>query len=251
MKKMLKAQIATCWGGLTATIMASTLLAAPVWALQKTAPEMLEYRVHYGLITAGTAKMAYTPSTDAKSYALTITVRDSTVLIDLNNRYTMQGKHTPQAFTSSSYHAVQKENSYRADKVVVFDSARKQMRYTNRRDANDKAPPQKWNGRTRDVFSQLYAMRLEGLAPLKSTRRIEVMGVKKPFTLVQSAATAVPKTTNQWQVLLQEEENGKLSKETWRITVREEADKTLTPIKIQAQTRFGTFSAVLKEPTKK
>lgn len=251
MKKMSKAKIIALRGCLAATLLGGALLALPALALNKTQPEVLEYRVHYGLINAGTAKMVYTPSSDAKRYTLEITVRDSTVLIDLNNRYSMQGTHTPQVFTSSSYHALQKENNYRADKVVVFDTARKQMRYTNRRDANDKVAPQTWDGRTRDVFAQLYAMRLEGIAPLKTARRVQVMGVKRPFTLVQSAAVAVSKTNNQWQVQLQAEENGKLSKDTWRITVREETDKTLTPIKILAQTRFGTFAAALKEPTVK
>jgi hypothetical protein len=237
-------------GGLTATALCLSLWAQPLWALQKNQPEMLEYRVHYGLIHAGTAKMRYTPVAEGKGYGLNITVRDSTILIDLHNHYTMQGQHKPQAFTSSSYHAVQQENDYRADKVVVFDSTRKHMRYTNRRDASDAVAPQRWDGKMRDVFSQLYAMRLEGLAPLKKTRRVQVMGVKRPFTLVQGAAVAVPKTSNQWHILLQAEEDGKLSRDSWRITVREEADKTLTPIKIQAQTRFGTFSAVLKEPAR-
>jgi Protein of unknown function (DUF3108) len=244
----MKKYFAPLGGGLAATAVWA-VIGVPVWALSLNAPETLSYRVHYGLINAGTATMTYTPS--GAGYGLNIGVRDSTILIDLNNQYSMQGTHKPQPFTSSSYHAVQKENDYRADKVVVFDAARKQLRYTNRRDANDTVAPQKWDGRMRDVFSQLYAMRREGLAPLKQARRVPVMGVKRPFTLVQSVAVAVPNTTNQWHVLLQAEENGKLSRDTWRITLREEADKTITPIKIQAQTRFGTFSAVLKEPTPK
>jgi Protein of unknown function (DUF3108) len=244
----MKKFFAPLYGGLAATAMA-VAVSTSAWAFSLNTPESLTYRVHYGLIHAGNATMTYVPS--AKGYTLNIGVRDSTVLIDLNNRYTMQGTHKPQPFTSSSYHAVQKENDYRADKVVVFDAGRKHMRYTNRRDANDTVAPQKWDGKMRDVFAQLYAMRTEGLAPLKKARRVAVMGVKEPFTLVQSAAVAVPNTTNQWQVKLQAEEDGKLSRDTWRITVREEADKSLTPVKIQAQTRFGTFSAALKEPTAK
>lgn len=246
----MKRNFAAVRGGLMVTALMLASAVHPIWAFDKTKPEVLEYRVYYGLISAGNARMVYTPNPNGKSYALDVGVKDSTFLIDLENRYSMLGNHAAQPFTSATYHAMQHENDYRADKVLVFDKTKKHMRYTNRRDASDVVASLPWNGRTRDVFSQLYAMRLEGLSPLKTPRRIAVMGVKRPFTLVQSAAKPVEGEKGLWQVVLQAEEEGKLSRDSWRIAVREEADKTLTPIKIQAQTRFGTFSAALKQSSK-
>jgi hypothetical protein len=261
MKKCIKQQLSRYWGGthITAGAAMGAAIAlfsgAPAYAFNPSATEVLSYRISYGPLNAGKATLTYYPTSGTVPYSIEVAVKDSTSLIDFSSRYFMQGRHTPQPFTSATYHARQQENDYRADKLVVFDGNKKQITYTNNRDASDKAPPVKWDGQLRDVFSQLYALRLGGMAPLMRGQELNVMGTKRPFTLLQMAPIKVasaehknaPKARPQWRlVLVEREENGSLGKERWIITVREETDKTLTPLRIEAQTKFGTFTAALR-----
>lgn len=228
------------------------VVTAPL-AFQLSQTEVLNYRVAWGPITVGKASLAYTPPTSARGdYGIQVLLNDSSNLVNLNSSYQMAGRHSPRPFTSARYHAQQQENDYRADKVVVFNSAARTITYTNQRDASDTTPPITWDGRLRDVFSQLYAMRIGGLAVLQPGQELSVMGTKRPFTLVQSALVALPiakgKAPLYRVVLRTRKEDGSLHRDRWQITLRQEADGTLTPIVIEAGTRFGTFTATLRGP---
>ena len=238
------------WCGIVATV-AGIVLPALALAWQPSQAETLNYRVYWGPLTVGKATLAYHTVSGSAPYSLSVVMKDSTALVDFNSRWSITGTHAPKLFTPHRYHALQKENDYRADKTVMFDAATKTIGYTNARDANDKVAPLAWDGTMRDVFSQLYALRLGGMAPLKQGQEMQVMGTKRPFTLVQMAPTALPKAKSTdaqlWRVpLFYREEGSKIGKERWQITVREEADGSLLPVRLEAQTKFGVFSAVLK-----
>lgn len=222
--------------------------ATPVQAWQLSQTEVLNYRVTWGPLTMGKASLAYSPN--GQGYGLDVRLKDSSSLLDLQSRYTVQGRHMPKPFTSGLYHARQQENDYRADKVVTFDGTKRQITYTNNLDASDKAAPTAWNGQLRDVFSQLYAMRRQTLAAYSKPQELQVMGTKRPFMLVQSAAQILPQAKNERPrarvTLRSRKDDGSLAKDVWQITLREELDGTLTPVVVQAQTRFGTFVATLK-----
>lgn len=219
---------------------------AQAWQLSQT--EVLNYRVTWGPLTMGKASLAYSPN--SQGYGLEIRLKDSSSLINLQSLYTVQGRHVPKPFTSGLYHARQQENDYRADKVVTFDGAKRRITYTNNLDASDQAASTPWDGQLRDVFSQLYAMRRQTLAAYSKLQELQVMGTKRPFTLVQGAAQSFPQAKNERPqariTLRSRKEDGRLAKDVWQITLREELDGTLTPIVVQAQTRFGTFVATLK-----
>ena len=238
------------WCGIVATV-AGVALPVLAFAWQPNQPETLNYRVYWGPLNVGKATLAYHAVSGSAPYSITVAMKDSTALVDFDSRWSITGTHASKPFIPQRYHALQKENDYRADKMVVFDAAKKTISYTNARDANDKIPPLAWDGTRRDVFSQLYHLRLGGLAPLKHGQEVKVMGTKRPITLVQMAPTALPKAKSAdaqlWRIpLFYREEGGKIGKERWQITVREEADQSLTPVKLEAQTKFGVFSAVLK-----
>lgn len=230
---------ATLWG-------LAYLPVAQAWQLSQT--EVLNYRVTWGPLTMGKASLAYSPT--AQGYALEIRLKDSSSLINLQSLYTVQGGHVPQPFTSRRYHAQQQENDYRADKVVEFNGTTRRISYINTLDANDKAPPVVWDGKLRDVFSQLYAMRRQPLSAYAKPQELQVMGTKRPFTLLQGAAQPLPQAKGERPrarvTLRNRKEDGSLAKDVWQVTLREEADGLLTPVVVQAQTKFGTFTARLK-----
>lgn len=243
--------LAPCAIVATVVALISLSFALPVWAWQPTQAETLAYKVSWGPLQVGKAWLTYSPPPQAGgAYTIQVAMKDNTALIDMDSRWTVLGTHSPAPFTPQSYHAVQKENEYRADKWVVFDAAKKEMRYTNVRNKNDKITPQAWDGQLKDVFSQLYALRLGGLEPLKRGKETQVMGTKHPFTLVQQAPVkltpATPNAPTLWRIpLFSREANGKIGKEKWVVTVREDGG-TLLPVKMEAQTKFGVFVATLR-----
>jgi hypothetical protein len=227
-------------------ILATWVLPAQAWQISQS--EVLNYRVAWGPINVGKASLAYAPT--PQGYQIEVRLKDSSALVELQSVYLVQGRHAPRNFTSALYHAKQRENDYRADKVVRFDGKARQITYTNNLDANDKAAPLAWNGQLRDVFSQLYALRLSTMADLRKGQELQVMGTKRPFTLLQQAplklATAKGERPRYRVTLRSKKEDGSLAKDTWQVTLREETDGTLTPVVVQAQTKFGTFTATLR-----
>ncbi len=234
--------------GLLATVLLAGLAPQPAQAWQISQTEVLRYRVAWGPIGVGNASFAYSPT--PSGYTIEVRLKDNSALVDLQSTYVVQGRHQPRPFTSALYHARQRENDYRADKVVRFDGAKRQIFYTNNLSAADTAPPLRWNGQMRDVFSQLYALRLTPVATLRQGQELQVMGTKRPFTLLQSAPTLLPAQAGQrprYVVQLRSrKEDGTLAKDTWRVTLREEPDASFTPVRIEAQTKFGTFTATLR-----
>jgi hypothetical protein len=242
MKKFIKAGACGIW------VTLGIALVWPAHAWQVSQSEVLNYRVAWGPVNVGKASLAYAPT--PQGYQIEVRLKDSSALVDLQSVYLVQGRHTPKAFTSGRYHAKQRENDYRADKVVRFDGKTRQITYTNNLDASDKADPIAWNGQLRDVFSQLYALRLSSLADLLKGQELQVMGTKRTFTLLQQAPQKLAVGKNERPryrtTLRSKKEDGSLAKDVWVVTLREELDASLTPVLIEAQTKFGTFTATLR-----
>lgn len=233
-----------------------SLFASMAFAWTPLEPETLNFRVSWGPLNVGKATFRYLPPpAPHKPYTITVTARDTSALMEMDNRWEATGIH-PHArkgtfFASRSYHALQKENDYRADKIVTFNTTSKTIVYTNNRDASDVAPPVPWDGNMRDVLSALYDMRTLSANDLATGGTLRVMGPKRPFNLIRSAAISetlilqgIP--TAVWRVSLKTQDiNGKFGKGAWIVKLQQNANM-LTPVQIIAQTAFGTFTATRK-----
>jgi hypothetical protein len=223
-----------------------------------TRGETLRYAVWWGLVQVGEATLTYTPQglpgTATFGYVLDAQVWDTTPLITLRNAWRAQGLHSAKVpFSSRSYSALQQENDYRADKLVTFNPKTRQITYRNRRDATDTVPPLKWQpgkaSSLRDAFSTVYAWRAGSPAALQTSATQQVMGIKRPFKLVRSAAISDTITvrnqavTAQLVTLALTNADHTPSRDLWRFWLS--PDAALTPLKIQAKNSFGTFTAIL------
>lgn len=214
--------------------------------------ESLRYKVSWGPLNVGRAELDYVPQKSSKGleYALRAKVKDESALLDMDDLWQSKGVHGKNAFTPSLYEALQKENSYRADKRVTFDAKDGKILYLNRRDAHDVVEPRVWDGAMRDALSAIYAWRLVEIKELQKSAKVEVMGVKRPFTLMRAPARKEEvmmsnKKVTVWSVDLTTAVDGKLSKDNWTVMLRD--DGKLTPVMVVARTKFGTFRATLKE----
>lgn len=235
----------------------STTLAGPTQG-PLTRGETLSYAVWWGPVQVGEATLTYTPQglpgTATFGYVLDAQVWDTTPLITLRNAWRAQGLHSTKVrFSSRSYSALQQENDYRADKLVTFNPKTRKITYLNRRDATDTMPPLKWQpgkaSSLRDAFSTVYAWRVGSAAALQKPATQQVMGLKRPFKLVRSAAVSSTITVRNQSVnahlvtLALTNDDGTPSRDLWRFWLS--ADAALTPLKIQAKNKFGTFTAIL------
>lgn len=228
--------------------------AGSAWAFDVGQHEVLRYTVQWGFLTAGKADIEYTPGVEKNGltpYVLEVRVQDSSILLDMQDSWRSEGHHSAaRPFVPDRYVVVQHENSYRADKVMTFDAVKKQVTYQNRLHDYDKADPVPWEGMMRDAMSAVYSWRLKGAEALGQADRVEVMGVKRPFTLVKGAAKKEQivlkgKSVEVWSVPFATEVDGKASRDSWVVQLRDDA--VLTPVRIVARNKFGTFRAVLKE----
>jgi hypothetical protein len=216
------------------------------------APEALRYRVGWGPLSVGRVELDYVPQKVAKGteYSLRAHVKDQSALLDMDDVWQSNGNHGKRLFVPVTYEVLQKENSYRADKVMTFDAKEGEIRYLNRRDVHDAVEPLPWDGAMRDALSAVYAWRMLSLEELKKGGKVEVMGVKRPFTLMKAPArrekvVLAGKKVDVWSVDLTTAVGGKISKESWTVKLRD--DGKLTPVVVVARTKFGTFKATLKE----
>lgn len=222
------------------------------FAIDVKTPETLNYRVYWGLLRVGDARITYTPTSN--TYVLRAVVKDSSSLVDLDDSWESRGVHTPKrAFVPSTYHVKQAENSYRADKAMAFDYVAKRVTFTNNLDSSDKAEPmvlQGGNAAARDVLSTVFAWRAGGVDEVQKPARTEVVNLKKLIILQREAGVRTTlKLGNRehkvWRVRLTTIKGDKPAKDSWIVYLRDDAG--LTPLQIIAATKFGTFRATLAE----
>lgn len=230
--------------------LAGTLAPFAVAAFDLGKPENLRYGVYWGPLKAGKATLDYATGPDG-FYSLVVRAKDSIAFLDFNDVWQAEGHHTRALpFVSGVYQAQQRENDYRADKVVVFDAVSKTITYTNRRDSSDKEPVLAWKNNMRDALSAVYAWRLGGVAEIQRGGALDVMGLKRPFTLakqpgVRERVVQNGKEVAVWRVDMTMSVAGKPSKDRWIIRLRDDA--SLVPVEIVAINRFGSFKAILEE----
>lgn len=223
---------------------------SPVLALSLETPEALKYNVYWGFVRVGGAQLSYLPGA-AGEYTLRAVVKDDSSLIDLHDVWESRGVHTAKrAFVPQLYSVKQAENSYRADKTMVFDAKAKKVVFTNKLDAADKAEPLVLS-EARDVLATLYAWRLSGVTDIGHEVATPMVSLKTQLTLKRSKGEKTSiKVGNRdyavWRVQLQVlKDNGKPSKDSWTVYVSQDAD--MKPVQIVASTKFGTFRASLSE----
>lgn len=220
---------------------------APVAALDVAKPEMLNFRVYWGPLRVGDAQLSYAPQ--GKTYSLTASMKDDSALIDLHDTWQSQGQHRGgKVFLPDSYHVVQAENDYRADKTMTFDRKAGKVIYKNNRDASDVAEPLPLEG-ARDVLATVYAWRVAGMTELGQAARVPVVSLKKTMTLHRSAGVRESvrldgRDVPAWRVDMRSETNGKPGKDSWSVYVSDSPE--MVPLKIVAKTKFGTFRALRK-----
>ncbi len=216
-------------------------------ALDLKAAETLRYRLYWGPVAVGDAQLEYVPQGDR--YTLKAEVVDDSSLIELHDVWHTTGRHTAKrAFVPDEYKVVQAENSYRADKSMLFDRKAGKVVYTNRLDASDKGD-EVLVSEARDVLSTVYAWRLATDADVGQAARIPMVSMKREVVLERKAGVKDRvqhggKTVEAWRVEMRVIKNGKPSKDTWTVFVSDDVQRK--PLKIVASTKFGTFNALLK-----
>lgn len=216
-------------------------------ALDMAVAETLRYRLYWGPMAVGDATLTYRPT--GKAYVVSAEVVDDSALIDLHDVWQSRGHHTAaRAFVPDVYKVVQAENSYRADKTMVFDRKAKKVVYTNHIDPNDVAEALPLNG-ARDVLSAVYAWRLAREADVATAASIPMISLKREVVLERKAGVKDrvkigKRRVDVWRVEMRVIKNGKPAKDSWTVYVSDDAARV--PVKIVAKTRFGTFEALLK-----
>ena len=216
-------------------------------AMDVKSAETLRYRLYWGPVAVGDAQLDY--RVDGDRYHIQAEVTDDSSLIDLHDVWEAQGRHTKgRAFVPDVYKVVQAENSYRADKTMVFDRKAGKVVYTNRRDAADTAEALPLN-EARDVLSAVYAWRLVNEADVSKAAQIPMVSMKREVVLerkvgVKDRVQVGGRNVAAWRVEMRVIKNGKPSKDTWTVFVSDDVRRV--PLKIVAKTKFGTFNAILK-----
>jgi hypothetical protein len=231
------------------------LAVAPAWAFDPATGEVLRYQVYWGPLKMGKAQLDYVPQGGAfgkaSGYELTAHVWDESSLLDLDDSWRAVGRHSAKAlFTPSRYEVRQAENSYRADKLLEFNPKTRRITYTNRIDPHDTIAPAVWQAGMKDVLSAIYGWRAAGVAEVRRASHARIMGVKRPLTLAKAAGVHETlrrggKTVAVWRVDITGKPDGKKNSDVW--TVRLSDDAALTPLQIDARTKFGNLRAVLDE----
>lgn len=218
-----------------------------VHALDMRSAETLRYRLYWGPVAVGDARLDY--RAEGARYTVKADVKDDSALIDLHDVWEVEGLHTAKrAFVPEVYTVVQTENSYRAHKTMRFDRKLGEVVYTNHLDASDRGD-EIAVGEARDVLSTVYAWRLIPEAEIVRPARIPMISLKREVVLERKAGVkdrvqVGDRDVDAWRVDMRVIKNGKPAKDTWTVFVS--ADARRIPLKIVAQTKFGTFNALLK-----
>jgi hypothetical protein len=236
------------WLGCTSAALAGEPAPSP-WT---ASPETLTYDVGWGPLPLGRATLAYQP--EGAAYGLTAHVEDSSIFIDLDDTWHAAGK--ANGWASQAYTAKQKENDYRADKRVTFRYGKKGVA------SGGTATYENFIGQepsqtivlpagARDVLSTLYNLRAQGLSALQQPRQVPVMGLKRVGLLDIRPVVVAPGReageTPVWllEMLFDNQNPAKPRTDTWKIWLAD--DGRLTPIKIEAKVKLGTFTARLRK----
>lgn len=206
-------------------------------------PEVLTYNVSWGPLYLGQAALAFTPG-QFESYALEARVRDSSMMVDINDVWRTEGVWREGRWQPRLHHILQEENDYRADKTITFKGNK--ALYRNNRGGEPDLNVDLPDG-ARDALSTLYDLRAQGLVALQQPRTVQVMGVKKAFPLeikpavLEKAQKGKPALLRVDMYAHNPEKN---RMDRWRIWLTNDA--SLTPVRIEARLKIGTLLAVLK-----
>lgn len=222
---------------------------AQAFAFDLTVPETLKYNVSWGPVHVGSAQLEYLPAAKG-AYTLSASVKDASSLIDLDDSWQSLGSHTPtRPFVPQLYSVKQAENSYRADKTMTFDTKTGQVSYLNRIDLSDVVPALKLSD-ARDALATVYAWRIGGLSEVQHAAQMTIVTLKKEVLLQRDAGVRENVILNGrsvpvWKVRMTTIKDGKTAKDSWLAYLTDDAN--LTPVWIVANTKFGSFRAVLTQ----
>ncbi len=219
---------------------------AQAWMQQ---PETLRYDVSLGPVSMGKAVLEYRPDAGGR-YVFGARVKDGVPFLTLDDSWTASGTHAAgKPFQTVTYRAVQRENDYRADKLLTFDRVAKTVVYENFHGREPSMTVPLPVG-LRDILSAVFALRAEGLEAAKVARVRDVIGLKRVFPL--KVAAAVPekvsvggKSVQAYKVVMKAENAAKIRTDTMIVWVL--PDASLKPVRIQALLSFGTLTASLRE----
>lgn len=210
---------------------------ASTWSAPWTeARETLTYNVRWGPVNLGKATLYYINGQKG-AYAIEARVKDEAPFIAIDDRWRAEGQ---KDWTPSIYTATLRENDYHANKRITFKNNSALFQNLSSTTEPDQTIPLKPG--TQDVLSALYGLRASGLDNLKKGRTINVLGLKKPFSIDVKPAV-FEKDTQSWKVEMFALGDKRMDR--WRIWLKNTAD--LTPTRIEARVKLGTFVATLKE----
>lgn len=206
------------------------------------APEDLNYSVSWGPINLGKATLSYTPEANG-GYTVGARVKDSSMWIEIEDEWKARGKVAGGAWLPDVYTAKQQENDYRADKKVTFADGT--ATYQNLISPEPDVVVDLPEG-AKDALSTLYNLRARGPEALKKAHKLPVMGLKQVNML--EIRPAVGEALNGgmptlWRVDMFLTHKGRTDR--WRLWLRN--NDSLTPVKIEASLKLGTFTALLKQ----
>jgi hypothetical protein len=202
------------------------------------AAETWHYRVYWGPWSMGHATVVFNPQ--PRDYSIEAHVKGSLPFFAIDDTWTAEGTVKGGQWRPRSYHVLQAENDYRADKVVEFDYKTHKVTYRNLRGGEADIVMPLESG-LQDPLSALFALRASGDLGRDFSR--PVIALKRPFTL-QGTVRETGKAARRLD-LTPVETDGRQGKSSWQMLLREDAD--LVPAQITMHMKLGTFRAVLEE----
>lgn len=216
--------------------------AAPWWEGR----ERLDYAVAWSGLSVGKAQLTYAAGAKG-AYGIDVGVKDDSIFMTLVDSWHVRGGPD---WTSQTWEAVQRENSYRAHKRLTFGKpAAGKVTFENLKSPAEPVEVVDVGVGARDVMSALYAWRAEGPAGLKVPRTRVVVAGKRPVDLTVSKGVPVPmalaggQKVTAMRVEMQVPRRKGKGVDTWTVWVTDDAE--MVPLKIEAQLKFGTFTATL------
>jgi hypothetical protein len=215
--------------------------------------ERLYYTVSLLGLNIGRAELAYAPV--STTYTLTMrawTTGTAGSFYNVNNALNITGGHSAKMpFATESYHLIQTENDYRANKKVVYDRAHSMVTFTN---LHAKEPPQTFAQPpdVRDMVSALYYLRAHAQNPRAGQKFVlNVFDLTRAYTMTVTVGkpyverTILNKRTPVLPIILNlQEVAGKRKTSRWDLLVS--ADERMIPVRISGSLPFGRVSATLR-----